>query len=250
MSIEHRFLFFPESHIYYTPDQFGLMYEDIFYQTEDGETINAWYVPTSPDAPVVIFCHGNAGNISHRLPNIRLLSSWGVSTFIFDYRGFGQSTGEITEEGMYLDALGAYRFLTEDRGIDSERLVPFGRSMGGPVAVDLAARIDPPCLVVESTFTRLSELVKSVYPDMGLETQLTMEFNAEEKIEKVGCPVLFIHGDMDDIVDYRLGRALFEKAGEPKRFYTISGAMHNDTFDVGGEEYFSTLAGFVMEYMS
>ena len=250
MSIEHRFLFFPESHIYYTPDQFGLTYEDITYQTDDGETINAWYVQASRDAQILIFCHGNAGNISHRLPNIRLLASRSISTFIFDYRGFGKSTGEITEEGMYLDALGAYRFLTEDRGIEPSRLVPFGRSMGGPVAVDLATRVEVPCLVVESTFTRLSDLVQSVYPDMGLESELTMVFDAENKIGGVGCPTLFIHGDSDEIVAYRLGRALFERAKEPKQFYTIPGALHNDTFDVGGEEYFRVLAGFVTQHAS
>jgi len=250
MSIEHHFLFFPESHIYYTPDQFGLAYEDVYYQTDDNETINGWYVPAAQDAPVLIFCHGNAGNISHRLPNIRLLAAWGISTFIFDYRGFGRSTGSISEEGLYLDALGAHRFLTEDRGIDPARLVPFGRSMGGPVAVDLATRITPPCLVLESTFTKLVDLVESVYPGMGLESELTMVFGAEDKIETVGCPTLFIHGDSDDIVDYRLGRALFDRAGEHKRFYTIAGALHNDTFDVGGEEYFRTLAGFITEYVS
>jgi fermentation-respiration switch protein FrsA (DUF1100 family) len=196
----------------------------------------------------LIFCHGNAGNISHRLPNIRLLAEWGISTFIFDYRGFGKSTGEITEEGMYLDALGAYRLLTEERGVDPGRLVPFGRSMGGPVAVDLATRVKVPCLVLESTFTRLSALVTSVYPDMGIEALLTMVFDAESKIGTVGCPSLFIHGDSDDIVAYELGRALFEQAKEPKRFYTIPGALHNDTFDVGGEEYFKTLAGFITEH--
>ena len=250
MSIEHRFLFFPETHIYYTPDRFGLTYEDVTYRTDDGETINAWYVPASADAPVLVFCHGNAGNISHRLPNIQLLASWGISTFIFDYRGFGRSTGEITEEGMYLDALGAYRFLTEDQKIDPARLVPFGRSMGGPVAVDLATRIEAPCLVVESTFTRLEDLVTSIYPDMGLESELTMVFDAETKIEEVGCPTLFIHGDSDDIVAYRLGRALFERAKEPKQFYTIPGALHNDTFDVGGEEYFRVLTDFIRKHAS
>ena len=250
MSIEHRFLFFPETHIYYTPDRFGLTYEDVTYRTDDGETINAWYVPASADAPVLVFCHGNAGNISHRLPNIQLLASWGISTFIFDYRGFGRSTGEITEEGMYLDALGAYRFLTEDQKIDPARLVPFGRSMGGPVAVDLATRVEAPCLVVESTFTRLEDLVTSIYPDMGLESELTMVFDAETKIEEVGCPTLFIHGDSDDIVAYRLGRALFERAKEPKQFYTIPGALHNDTFDVAGEEYFRVLTDFIRKHAS
>lgn len=248
MEIEHRFLFFPEGHIYFTPDDFGIDYEDVYYTTTDGVSINAWFVPAADDSPVLVWCHGNAGNISHRIENILLLLRWGVSIFIFDYRGYGKSGGEITEEGLYLDAVGAYKYLKDEKGIETSRIVPFGRSMGGPVAVDLATRENFPSLVLESTFTNLTDAVRTIYPEMGMDKLLSMRFDAAEKIKRVKSPILFIHGDMDDIIDYSLGRKLFEIANEPKTFYTIKGAMHNDTYEVGGEEYFKTFVEFVMKY--
>lgn len=250
MEIEKRFLFFPEKRIYLTPKDFGYSFEDIYYTTVDGVKINAWFLPAGDDAPVIIFCHGNAGNISHRVQNSVLLVQRGISVFIFDYRGFGNSGGKITEEGLYLDALGAYDYLTGEMKVPVSRIVPFGRSMGGPVAVHLAAKHDFPCLILESTFTSLKDMVRSIYPKAGLDKLLTMKFNSEEKIKGVKSPVLFIHGDADDIVAYELGRGLFEAANEPKRFYTIKGAMHNDTFDVGGEEYFETFTGFIVEHVN
>ena len=245
MSIEHKFLFFPEPTIYETPADYGLAYEDVSYTTEDGVTINAWFVPASSDAPVMLWCHGNAGNISHRTDNIARLIPWGVSVFIFDYRGYGRSRGVITEEGLYLDAWGAYRYLVDARGISTSRIAPFGRSMGGPVAVDLATRADSPCLVLESTFPSLKDAAASIYPGMGLDNLLTMRFAADEKIRRVHSPVLFLHGDCDEIIDIELGRRLFDGAGDPKTFYVIAGAMHNDTYEVGGDDYFSTLTDFI-----
>ena len=249
MEIEKRFIFFPEKRIYYTPVEFGYRFEDVYYTTKDDVRINAWFVPAGEDAPVIIFCHGNAGNISHRIHNIILLVQRGISVFIFDYRGFGNSGGKITEEGLYLDALGAYDYLTDEMKIPISKIVPFGRSMGGPVAVDLAARFNFPCLILESTFTSLKDMVKSIYPKLGIEKLLTMKFNSEEKIGGIEFPVLFIHGDSDEIVSYELGRKLFNAANEPKTFYTIEGAMHNDTFDVGRKEYFDTFVGFIEKHV-
>ena len=249
MAIEKRFLFFPEKQIHFTPQDFGYNFEDIYYKTEDNVRINAWFLKAGEEAPLLIFCHGNAGNISHRTENIILLVQRGISVFIFDYRGFGNSEGKITEEGLYLDALGAYDYITIKMKIPASRLVPFGRSMGGPVAVDLAQRVDFPCLILESTFTNLKDVVKSIYPKMGLDKLLTMKFDAEEKIKSIESPILFIHGDTDDIIDYDLGRRLFDAANEPKTFYTIEGAMHNDTFDVGGDEYFETFVGFIKKHV-
>lgn len=245
MAIEKRFLFFPEKRIYFTPKDFGYPFEDVYYTTRDDVKINAWFLPAGKDAPVLIFCHGNAGNISHRVQNSVLLVQRGISVFIFDYRGFGNSGGKITEEGLYLDALGAYDYLVNEMEIPISRIVPFGRSMGGPVAVDLATKYDFPCLILESTFTNLKEMVRSIYPMAGLDKLLTMKFNSEEKIKEIKFPLLFIHGDADEIVAYDLGRKLFDAANEPKTFYTIKGAMHNDTFDVGGEEYFKTFVDFI-----
>ncbi|MBN1572518.1 MAG: alpha/beta hydrolase [Deltaproteobacteria bacterium] len=249
MEIEKRFIFFPEKRIDYTPKDFGYRFEDVYYLTKDNVRINAWFVPAGEGAPTIIFCHGNAGNISHRIENITLLVKRGISVFIFDYRGFGNSGGKIAEEGLYLDALGAYDYLTGEMKIPISKIVPFGRSMGGPIAVDLASRFTFPCLILESTFTSLKDMVRSFYPMLGIDKLLTMKFNSEEKIRGIKFPVLFIHGDSDEIVSYDLGRRLFDAANEPKTFYTIEGAMHNDTFDVGGEEYFNTFVGFINEHV-
>jgi fermentation-respiration switch protein FrsA (DUF1100 family) len=245
MAIEQKFLFFPERTIYETPADYGLAYEDVRYTTTDGVSIGAWFVPTGDDAPIMLWCHGNAGNVSHRAHNIARLVVWGISVFIFDYRGFGASGGTITEDGFYEDALSAYRYLTGERGIPTHRIAVFGRSLGGPVAVDLAARVRPPCLVLESTFPNLGDAVRSIYPGMGIERLLSMSFAADEKIARVNCPVLFLHGDKDEIIDIDLGRRLFEAAADPKSFYTIPGALHNDTYEVGGDAYFRTLSDFI-----
>ncbi|MBN2224874.1 MAG: alpha/beta hydrolase [Deltaproteobacteria bacterium] len=248
MAIEHEFLFFPEKTIYETPADYGLEYEEVRFTTADGVSIAAWFVPAKNDAPVMLWCHGNAGNVSHRAHNIARLVPWGVSVFIFDYRGFGTSEGTITEDGLYEDAFSAYRYLTGKQGVPAHRIAVFGRSLGGPVAVDLAARIRPPCLVLESTFPSLKAAVGSIYPGMVLEEHLTMRFAADEKIAGIGCPVLFFHGDTDDIIDIELGRRLFESADDPKAFSTIPGALHNDTYEVGGDAYFRALTGFIKKY--
>jgi fermentation-respiration switch protein FrsA (DUF1100 family) len=248
MAIEHEFLFFPEKTIYETPADYGLEYEEVRFSTADGVSIAAWFVPAKDDAPVMLWCHGNAGNVSHRAHNIARLVVWGISVFIFDYRGFGASGGTITEDGLYEDALSAYRYLTDEHGVPSRRIAVFGRSLGGPVAVDLSARIRPPCLVLESTFPSLEAAVGSIYPGMGLEQHLSMRFAADERIARVRCPVLFFHGDADDIIDIELGRRLFESAADPKAFYTIPGALHNDTYEVGGDDYFRTMTDFITKY--
>jgi fermentation-respiration switch protein FrsA (DUF1100 family) len=248
MTIEHKFLFFPEETIHETPADYGFDYEEVRFTTADGVSIAAWFVPAKGDAPVMLWCHGNAGNISHRAHNIAHLVPWGVSVFIFDYRGFGTSGGTITEDGLYEDAFSAYRYLTGERGISARSIAVFGRSLGGPVAVDLAARVEPPCLVLESTFPNLKAAVGSIYPGMGIESRLSMRFTADEKIARVNCPVLFLHGDADEIIDIDLGRRLFGSAAEPKVFYTIPGALHNDTYEVGGDAYFRTLTGFIRKY--
>lgn len=245
MVIEHKFLFFPEKTIYETPADYGLDYEEVYYTTADGVSIGAWFVAAGNDAPVMLWCHGNAGNISHRAHNVALLVPWGISVFIFDYRGYGASGGTITEEGLYEDAFSAYRHLTQNRGVPHRRIAVFGRSLGGPVAVDLAARTHPSCLVLESTFPNLSDAVGSIYPGMGFERLLSMRFSADEKINRIKCPVMFLHGDEDEIIAIELGRSLFARAADPKTFYVIRGALHNDTYEVGGDTYFRTLTDFI-----
>ena len=136
-----------------------LAYEQLTLDTEDGVRIDGWFVPASSGGPTVLFFHGNAGNISHRLESIQIFHELGLNVLIFDYRGYGRSTGKPSEQGLYRDADAAWFYLTNIRGIDAKEIVLFGRSMGGAVATRLAAKTQPAAVIVESTFTSV--------PDMG-----------------------------------------------------------------------------------
>src|SRR5512146_550061 len=150
---EKGVVFFPDPDLIGTPGDYGLAYEEVFFTAEDGVRLHGWWVPR-PQAPVLVWFHGNAGNISHRLENIKLLHDLvGVQVFIFDYREYGKSQGRISREGTYQDAAAAHRYLAEARGVPAPELVLFGRSLGTALAVDLAVRVPCRALIIESAFT-------------------------------------------------------------------------------------------------
>ena len=242
-----RQVFFPEREHYAQPADFGLSAQDVWLTTTDGVRLHGWYVPAPGVANLVLFCHGNAGNISHRLENLALLHQAGMAVFIFDYRGFGQSRGKPSEQGMYLDAEAAWQWARGQAAKQGGRVVIFGRSLGGVAAVHLASRQKPAGLVLESTFTNLGAMAKAFFPVPGLEGRLKGRFNSLGRAPRVACPVLMLHGDADEIVPFRLGRELFEALPQPKRFVTLAGAGHNDTYVVGGQAYFDRLAKFVLD---
>ncbi|MCF8043314.1 MAG: alpha/beta hydrolase [Desulfarculaceae bacterium] len=240
-----RQIFFPEKDYYAQPGDFGLSAQDVWLDAGDGVRLHGWYIPAPGAADVVLFCHGNAGNISHRLENLALMHRAGMAVFIFDYRGYGQSQGKPSEQGMYLDAEAAWRWAQGQAQSQGGQVVIFGRSLGGVAATYLASRQRPAGLILESTFTNLGAMAKSFFPLPGLEGWLKGRFNSLGRAPRVSCPVLMLHGDADDIVPYRLGRELFEALPQPKRFITLRGAGHNDTYVVGGTAYFSRLEKFV-----
>lgn len=240
-----RQVFFPEREHYAQPADFGLTAQDVGLTTTDGLRLHGWYVPAPGAANLVLFCHGNAGNISHRLENLALMHQAGMAVFIFDYRGFGQSQGKPSEQGMYLDAEAAWAWAREQAAKQGGEVVIFGRSLGGVAAVYMASRQKPAGLVLESTFTNLGAMAKTFFPVPGLEGWLKGRFNSLGRAPRVSCPVLMQHGDADEIVPYRLGRELFEALPQPKKFVTLHGAGHNDTYLVGGAAYFSRLQRFV-----
>jgi fermentation-respiration switch protein FrsA (DUF1100 family) len=195
----------------------------------------------------MLFCHGNAGNISHRLDNIRRLHDRGLGVFIFDYRGYGRSGGRITEQGFYLDAEAAYEISHKRAERDGLKLVIFGRSLGGIAAVHLGS-IRPCCgLILESTFTNMGAMASEHFPlpSAMIAKGLRKRLNSLDKIGRVTVPILFFHGDRDDIVPIRFGRELFDAAQTTKEFVVLSGAGHNDTYFVGGEAYFDKFMSFI-----
>lgn len=227
----------------------GLPLEDVWFQAEDGTRLFGWYVDNPATPAVMVWCHGNAGNLIHRLHNLAELYRTGWSVFVFDYRGYGKSEGKASEEGLYSDALGAHRYLTERRGVPPEQLIIFGRSLGAPVAGFLAAKRPAAGLILECPFPSVPAVVRAHYYGMPLYLLLGSEFNLVEHLRQVSMPVLVIHGELDEVIPLELGREVFEAAPEPKSFYVIPNADHNDTYVVGGKAYFARLGQFAEQVL-
>jgi fermentation-respiration switch protein FrsA (DUF1100 family) len=202
-------------------------------------------VVADPPKHLLLFCHGNAGNISHRLDNVLRLHQTGISVFIFDYRGYGHSQGRISEKGFYLDAEAAHQVAHKWAERNRAKLTVFGRSLGGVAAVHLGAEGACDGLILESTFTNMGAMAKAHYSLSVLERWLNHRLDAASKIAGVRVPILFFHGDQDRIVPILLGRKLYEAAPQPKEFVVIPGAGHNDTYWVMGKNYFAKLQAFL-----
>ena len=243
MTIIERFIFFPDPALVGTPSSLSLQYEDVEFAAADGTMLHGWWVP-GDRAETLLWFHGNAGNISHRLDNLRLLHDIvGASVFLFDYRQYGRSSGSASERGLYDDARGALAHVRGRPEVDPTRLVYFGRSLGSAVAVDLAVTDPPAGLILETPFTSIREMARRLLPG-PLSALVPQQFDNLAKIGAIRSPKLFIHGDLDDLVPYRHGQRLFEAAAPPKSFFTIPGAGHNDTYLVGGSDYFREIAAF------
>lgn len=245
--LEDFFVFFPDSSFDLTPEAFHLTYRDVFFNTGDGKRLHGWFFHQDVDSPVILFCHGNAGNISHRLHNIRLLLEKGLQVFIFDYRGYGRSSGRPSEKGIYMDGLAAYDHLVEREHFPPDRIILFGRSLGAAVAIELALKKDVKGIIIESGFTSSKGMAKTMFLFNLFSYFLPANYNNLKKIAHVRVPKLIIHGDADHIVPFSMGEKLFAASKDPKYFYPLRGAGHNDSYIVGGKEYFRRIATFARE---
>jgi uncharacterized protein len=207
----------------------------------DGVKLNAWWIAAPGARLVTVFFHGNAGNLTHRVEHIREIIAAGSALLLLDYRGYGKSEGKPSEDGLYMDANAAYQWLV-DQGHASEQIVIQGESLGTAVAVDLAARKACAGVVLEAPFNSASQVAAGILPLLG--PLIMRGFDSKGKIGKVRAPLLFMQGDRDEVIPYRLGRELFAAAPEPKSFWTIAGAGHNDLLEVAGDEYRKHLAAF------
>lgn len=228
----------------------GLPLEEVWLPIDEVVTVFGWFVDAGATAPVILWCHGNAGNVSHRLENMRLLYQRGISIFIFDYRGYGQSTGAPSEVGFYQDALASYDYLIHQRRISPERLIIFGRSLGSSVAGEVAVQRDSAGLLLEGAFPSIQAMSDHHYFGLPARWVMDVEFNLEKKIRTLNVPVFVIHGEQDSIVPIALGKQVFDAALEPKQWYAVSGAEHNDVPFVGGEPYFREIATFLHRALS
>jgi uncharacterized protein len=246
---QESMLFFPEREIRHTPGDIGLEYEVADFRTKDGIAINGWYIPAGQDKEAVLFCHGNAGNISDRLDSIKIFHDLGIGVLIFDYRGYGKSAGKISEEGTYMDAEAAWEYLTDVKGKAPGEIIVFGRSLGGAIAAETALRKKPACLILESTFLSIPAVAKKYYPWLPVGLIAKYKYKTDEKVAAIGIPKLIIHSRADEIIPFEHGRLLFEKAAEPKQFLEIRGG-HNDGFLLTGGIYREGLRSFIDECRS
>lgn len=243
--IERRLIYHPEKDLNSDPSMLGLAYEDVVFTAGDGVRLHGWYVPGSGDVTLLWF-HGNAGNISHRLSNLKEMhDELAVNIFIFDYRGYGQSRGTPSEQGTYLDAKAALDSLKSREDASIHKIVYYGRSLGGALAVELATQEPPYGLVLESSFPSVPYMAREANPFLPLWRLLRTKYDSAAKVPRLQVPLLQIHGDSDGTVPLETGRALFEAANTPKEFYVIPGADHNDTYLVGGTAYWEKLREFI-----
>jgi fermentation-respiration switch protein FrsA (DUF1100 family) len=246
-TVERTLIYFPSRELIGTPSSLGLAYRDVWFHAEDGVRLHGWYVPGRLPVTLLWF-HGNAGNISDRLDNIREIHHrLGIGVFIFDYRGYGRSDGRPTESGLYQDARAAREALIRE-GVPADRIVYFGRSLGAPVAVELALAAPPPALILETPFLSVPAMANRTLPGIGF--LFKTRYDSLPKIGRIRSRLLILHGDADEVVPYDHGRRLFEAAPDPKAFHTIRGAHHNDTYVVGGPDYWAAWARFLAPLLS
>jgi len=239
----------PSREIEQTPGDLRLPYEEVRLTAADGTELSAWYIPAQGARGAVLVCHGNGGNISHRLPTIRTYHQLGYSVLIFDYRGYGQSSGRPSEAGTYQDAAAAWEHLVRVRKIPPERIVVFGRSLGGAVATHLARARRPGALILESTFTSVPDLAAKLYPFLPVRYLCRFSYNVLAMVREIRCPILIAHGPDDDMVPYSHGRALFEAAAEPKQFLEMVGG-HNDGLQETGPRYADEVKAFLDHHVA
>lgn len=228
---QSRFVFYPETGRAdrATPAALRLAFEEVRILTADGERLHGWFVPAPDARATVLFLHGNAGSIVHRLDWLPLFQRLRLSALLVDYRGFGQSTGQPSEASTHADAESAWRYLTEARGIPAARLIVMGESLGAAVAAQLAARAGPAALVLHSAFTSAPDLAADLYPFLPARLLTRFGYDTLTAVKALRCPLLVAHSPGDEIVPLAHGRRLYEAATVPKQWLELAGG-HNDGF--------------------
>ncbi len=257
MLFERSLIFFPsrstagEAAARAFADRSGVRIEDAWCTADDGVRLHGWLAEPvdQPSAGVLVWFHGNAGNLFDRVELLVDLARRGHRVLILDYRGYGRSEGRPSEPGLAKDARAVWRCLVEERAVAGERIVLFGKSLGGAVAVRLATEVEPAGLIVQSSFTSVPAMAARHYPFVP-QSLVRTKMSSIDRIGQVTCPVLIIHGTHDEIVPYDMGEALFNAAPEPKQLHPVQGATHNDTWIVGGPRYLEVVSRFVRDALA
>ena len=229
---------------FWNPEAHGLPAEDNWFEAEDGARLHGWWIPHPTAWGTVLYCHGNNGNITNRIEAFQNLRRLGVNLFAFDYRGYGRSEGEPTEAGVYRDVRAAWDHLVAKRGESPRSILLFGHSLGGAVAIDGALHREVAGLVVQSSFTQVRDMARTIYPSLPLHLIARNQFRSIEKVARLRMPKLFIHGTEDQTVPIDHGRRLFAAAAAPKEWYEVPRAGHSELHRHGGLRYYGRLQRF------
>jgi fermentation-respiration switch protein FrsA (DUF1100 family) len=244
---QSNYIYYPERTLSNDPGNVGLSFENVSFETTDRLKLSGWFIPCDNHRAVILFCHGNAGNMSHRLDSIQIFHRLGLGVFIFDYRGYGQSEGKPSESGTYTDVEAAWNYLVAERQVKPSEIIIFGRSLGGAVAAWQAHIHTPGALILESTFTSAPDIGAQYYPFIPVRLISRFKYDTAAYLKEVKCPVLIVHSPNDEMMPFSHGQRLFEVAKEPKEFLEISGS-HNEGFITSGRQYEEGLNAFISEY--
>lgn len=233
-----KLIFSTDREMRFPTDLAALTFEEILFPAPDGTILYGWYLPGQSGKPLVLYLHGTATNLSRETGYLARLHSLGVTVFAFDYRGYGQSSGEPSEQGTYLDARGALTYL-RTRGWMPSRIVYCGRSLGAAVAVQLSLEEPPAGLILESPFTSLAALICHHHPLPCplLSRTLAGYYDSLGKVAGLRSPLLIFQGDLDTIVPQQMAEELYLRAPAPKTLCLVPGAGHADLWQVGGATY-------------
>lgn len=249
---EHHQVYIPSTRMEGSGADLGRPFEDVYFETRDSVRLNGWFFPIDANSSrshlVILLLHGNAGNISHRLDYCRAWLELGVNVFLFDYRGYGLSQGRPGEEGTYLDAQAAYQWLRQ-RGFSQSNIIALGKSLGGGIASELARRETLGGLVLQNTFTSITDLGTELFPWLPVRWMNSIKYNTLGKLPQVKTPVLVAHSRDDEVIGFHHGERNFAAANEPKMFLEILGS-HTGTLGADGGRYLAGLEKFFARFFS
>ena len=248
--LEKKSVFYPDNEVLNSPEDIGLKYENVYFYTADNIKLHGWFIPSENNNFTILYCHGNAGNISWRLDIVRILHQAGWSVFIFDWRGYGKSEGSPSETGLYKDTEAAYNYLVNIKKIPPFKIILYGRSLGSVPAIKLASQLKEGYLIIEGGFSCGVDVAKTILPFLPkflLKMLMGVKFEASNYIKKTSIPKLIIHSKDDEVIPFRLGKILFEQALPPKEFYCTSGT-HNSAIFSNSQQHILKIKKFIDKY--
>lgn len=241
--LEQQMLYRPYATFEGDPSALGLAFENVWLQTSDGVRLHGWWIPGRDGSPTLLYCHGNGGNISHRLDRVGIYHGLGYSVFLFDYRGYGKSAGTPNEKGTYRDAAAAWEYLTSIRHIPGTAIVLYGESLGCAIALETALHGPAAGLILESPFTSTVAVAQRLFPQLPVQAIIKNHYDNLAKIALIKMPLLILHSPDDQTVPFAMGQALFDAAPQPKTLVRLRGS-HVFGYRDAGSAYPNALKTF------